>query len=149
MGQIPGPKADEIAHPAAAVALLENADGFVLQEEPEIRRQHVEVRVRQQVAAEVGHIVPDVQLRRNTAPGLDVSAEPSVRLRVGFQGLGEVALYAAQPNDHVVPRAHVLGRRTRVLVCQRLHQDIGEVLFRLLGYGIHEVDEALERRPPV
>ena len=101
------------------VALLEESDGVVADEEPYVGGEAAPVRLRENVVAEVGDIVPDEEVGGDGAPVLDVLAEANV-VGACLERLRDVHLYAAEADDDVLRGACDLRRLSRVLVCESL-----------------------------
>ena len=117
----------------------------MVDEEAQVRREDTVVWVGENQVGEVGDIVPDVELARYLAPGLDVALELGIG-GPGREGFCEVALDGAEPNDNVVPRLNGLGCLAGVLVGEGLDEGVRELLLDLLGDLVHELDQQPSRR---
>ena len=77
VGQQPGRQTHEVAHRTAGVALLEQPDDVMIDEEADVGGQDPQVGMRQNIVGEIGHVVPDEQVRGDAAPVLRCRGETS------------------------------------------------------------------------
>ena len=128
VGDDPLARADEIAEPAACVALFEQTDGVVVREEADVGGETTVVRLREEVVGEVRYIVPDEEVGGDGAPIFNVLLEADV-VRSSLQRLREIHFDAAKADDDVFGGLGDFGRLARILVGERLHEEVW-ILFR-------------------
>ena len=81
------------------------------------------------------------------APRLKVVHEPGIpHAHAVGNRMRAPALYRAEARHHVVPRTRDLRRGARVLVDERLHEDVGTLLLDLLRNGVDEPQQRARMR---
>ena len=129
----------EACVPSLAGALLEQHLHAVVAKELHVLMEHVHVRERMRVAAEVRHVVPHVETIRLAVPVLHVLEEAHVlRMRTRGERTREVAFDRAEAGNHVVAQLRLFRRMARVLVGERLDDLVRELLLHRLGDRVHE-----------
>jgi hypothetical protein len=119
-------------------AFAEETFDVVRVENARVVAHHEIIRVRINVMAEVGGVIPDVKVLANLRPRLQVGEEIGVRL-IG-ERLAEITFDAAQPHAHVLARVNILRRVPRVLIREGVHEHVGEFRLDLFGDVIDEID---------
>ena len=117
--------------------LLHHADGLVVAERLQIALEHRDVGEWQEILLEGGHIIPDIEMRRNAAPCLHVFEERCI-LSTTTDGMREAAFDAAKAYHHILTRLDALWCLARVLVGKSTDILVGEIL---LDGGCHLIDE--------
>ena len=121
------------------VEVLEHTLDLIRLEEPCVGPERKPVRMRMNVVAEISHVIPDVQTRRDFRPFRNVGRERGIR-RIA-QRLAKIALDRAQPNNDILLGLNCLRRLARVLVSEGIHCHSWKLGFDLLrdviGEGNH------------
>ena len=97
--------------------------------------------------AVVRGIVPDVKMLRELAPRLEIVHELGIpHARAIRDRMGAPAFDRTEARHDIVPRARDLRRRARVLVDERLHEDVRTLLLDLRRDGVHEPQQRSRMR---
>ncbi len=118
------------------IPFLKHAHDTVLGKEFQILSKRVKIRMRNQIIRERRRVIPDEQIRRHLRPPAQIIPKPRVR-RPG-QRMRKVALDRTKPHDHMLRRPSHLRRRPRVLIRQRLYEEIRILLCDVLRALVHE-----------
>ena len=144
VGDDPLARTDEIAEPAACVALFEQTDGVMVREEADVGGETTVVRLREEVIAEVGYIVPNEEVGGDGAPIFNILAEANI-VCTSLQRLCEIHFDAAEADNDVFGGLGDFRCLARILVGERLHEEVW-ILFRdVRRDGVDEAEQQAGR----
>ena len=92
---------------------------------------------REAVLSEVCHIVPDVKMRSDSGPVLEILHEGDILLAVVIV-MEHAALDATEADHHIVPRDYVLRSVAGVLVSEGSDELVRELILDRISDLIHE-----------
>ena len=139
LGDDPGAELHKVAGRAVIIPLFKKADNVVVDEVVDVIGPDTPIREREQVKAEIRHVVPDKDVVGHPGPAFHVVAERSVLFPFA-QGLDKGTFDTAEADDHVIARAGQLRRLARELIRKCIDVDVGIDFFDLFGHPVNETD---------